>query len=182
MTEEKSIEQYIQEFVDYIAAHKETNYDLYVKTNKLPDGYWNFIVDKLISKDLIKKGIDGKYRPTPILDNYTNGKYLEGIEEEKLKSEILKHKQELIDALTINNYKLQNDYIPLATEQLRESKKYYWIGIICSVLGTLLGVWLGSSQSDTQKQTLILDATPIHDTVYNRIYDTIYISSETKIK
>jgi hypothetical protein len=169
----------IQKLIDYLTTHKTINFTEYCKVDSFNKKYWNEIESFLRDNKYVLLGkVDGKLYIQPKGVELADGKYLEKIKADKEQSEIIKQKEERIDALTIANLNLQNEYIPHAISQASKWKTYYWIGIICSVLGTLLGVWLGNLQSDTPKQTLILDATPIHDTVYNTIYDTIYIPSD----
>ena len=114
------------------------------------------------------------------LKNYCATRLQDVSHEEELKNRVQQKDIEIAD-LTRSNLKLQNDYLPHAIQKESKWKTYYWIGIIASIGGTLLGVWLGNSLSDNQKQSQIQGAILIHDTVYSIKYDTLILLKKDTI-
>jgi hypothetical protein len=178
MTEEKSNDQYIQEFVDYIATRKETTYDLYVQTNKLPEGYWKLITNPLHSKGIINIGTDKKCRPTPITKDYINGKYLESVEAEKITEETSKIRIEK-----------QDTKLDLDIEFTKIKRKVYCPLLIISVTATLIAIISGGMTiySKFQQDNLIDSIQSINrriDILYQKEKDdsTRILTNENQIK
>lgn len=101
---------------------------------------------------------------------------LQGVSnKEELEKQIQQKDSDIIE-LTRANLKLQNEYLPHAIKQTSSWKRYYWVGIIATAIGTLGGASLGLIPSKNQEQPQVQDVLLIHDTIYLTKYDTIYIS------
>ncbi len=167
-------EKFYKDIISYACADKHPT--TYIE-NKYKDHkdigiiFWNNLLNSSINATYSTSGEKHKSE----IEEYCKERY-EVEKEKELTNKLMQKKDEEISDLTKSNIKLQNEYLPHAIEQTSSWKKYYWIGIIATAVGTLGGAWIGLNHSNPQEQNKIQGEIIIHDTIYKIVHDTVYKS------